>query len=192
MSSNRKCSNCGKVIPQDSKICHYCSTRFSEKTITIETKKIEEYDQKIRKRRSFIIAAVIFIVVLFFVIVILYYSTPSPFFPLLPDEINPEISLIQDTDLNKTGGFWVNYTVQLASSDAKWKELRIMINDTDFSIPTETDYPIEGKCGFIRTNNQFSAGDRLICHLEKPINSGCKLKVIHIPTDSTITTKTIR
>ena len=108
----------------------------------------------------------------------------------------PTITISQDDTLDKTGGFWVNFTVESASPDAKWEYFEIIINETSLGTPSKTTNTQpdikENNCKFFGENRPILHDDKLYCHLDKKMISGdCRIKIIDKPTNSQILEKTI-
>jgi len=98
----------------------------------------------------------------------------------------PSMSMSQDGALS---GTWVNFTIDSASTDAKWSDLKISIEGTDFGTPTATSTPASGACGYSGSDAPVTADETLTVH--GSISAGDELAVIHTASNSRILTKTI-
>ncbi len=122
---------------------------------------------------------------------------------MMPDEgsSSPQITLSQKGNVEQNGGHWVNFTVQTASTSAKWDDMKIMVNETDLDTltkttgaPTATDGQVG--CWYDGDNKPIKSGDKLYCYFDNAeddvlISGDCEITVIHIPSNSAILTKTI-
>ena len=102
----------------------------------------------------------------------------------------PSMSMVQDAALSNG---WVNFTIDSASTDAKWSDLKISIEGEDYGTPTQGATPAAGACGYSGSDTPVSADEKLIIHSDAatPIVAGDELAVIHVASNSRILTKTI-
>ena len=109
----------------------------------------------------------------------------------------PSISLVQNAAVS-TGG-WINFTIDSASQDAKWSDLKIMIGTTDLGTPDETNdasapTDIDGTstfCGYNGTGTPIKANGKLYVHHTTAVIAGAEVAIIHVASNSRIVVKTI-
>jgi flagellin-like protein len=100
----------------------------------------------------------------------------------------PSITLVQDA---ATAGGWVNFTVDSASQDAKWSDLKVMIGTDDIGTPTETKTPADGACGYNGSGTPIKANGKLYINDSTSVVAGAEVAIIHIPSNSRVIVKTI-
>jgi hypothetical protein len=132
MIPDRKCSNCARVIPLDSKLCPYCGVEFTEETINVERKKVEEYNKKIRKKENRKSHIVIIILIVFTILIAWVVWQYVPKLPPRPCEI-PITIRIKDFE---NGTIWVVSapTNKTSGGSLDWENVRIVNGDID--LPT--------------------------------------------------------
>ena len=93
-----------------------------------------------------------------------------------------------------TGG-WVNFSIDSASSSAKWADLEIQIGSVSFGVPTATSTPALGHCGYTGSGTPIKAGGTLIIHgaggTTGNVTAGLVVKLIHTASNSVIATPTL-
>jgi len=112
----------------------------------------------------------------------------------------PSISLVQNSAATENG--WVNFTIDSASADAKWSDLKIMIGPVDFGSPTEVNSttiattfdanPTANQIGFNGSGIPIKANGILYLKASATVvKAGVEVAIIHIPSNSRISVKNL-
>ncbi len=110
----------------------------------------------------------------------------------------PSMAMTQVTAATLTSGNkWVNFTVDSASSSAKWSDLRVYINQTLVTstpyngIPSAWTTTRPNPCAnYTGAGTPIKANDWLIIH-SNALAEGATITIVHAPSNSKIITKTI-
>ena len=108
----------------------------------------------------------------------------------------PAISMHQVSGVQTQGATnWVNFSIDSASSAAKWSDLEIQIGSTSFGVPKAVVVGIPtspGACNYTGSGTPIKAGTTLqIRGTTTTVASGLEIKLIHTASNSVVYKTTI-
>jgi flagellin-like protein len=106
----------------------------------------------------------------------------------------PAMSLSQNSPLGNDGRGLkaVNFSIDSASADAKWADLKIQVGTVDYGTPTTTAVHSGFGCSYKGSGQPIKAGGILYVNgTAADLASGTIIKVIHTASNSVVLQKTI-
>jgi flagellin-like protein len=107
----------------------------------------------------------------------------------------PSMSITQNGAISTYGGETrVNFSIDSASADAKWSDLKIQVGSVDYGIPTAV--PTLQGSSFKSSGTPIKAGNTLYINTSTvapncDLVSGVVVKIIHVPSNSVVLQKTL-
>ncbi|MCD6237018.1 MAG: type IV pilin [Thermoplasmata archaeon] len=98
--------------------------------------------------------------------------------------------------VSSASGGWVNFTIISASSDAKWNDLKVIVNGNELSFSssaptTNGTWGVYSGGSYLAQDTSVSAGQKLVIYDQNNVDAGNTLQIVHTPSNSIIVTKTI-